>query len=174
MSKKDKKLRVKFCKKCLKLVRSELWLQKIRFYYDGGTFYRKSNPFSESIQPMAKIWRKRSEGSKLIQKGRKTGNNDGQVKLFVAIGYGKGVIMCQQWDPEVKFTRRNYKEFVKEHFSNTLKLSTNNKLILQDGCLVQKSKQAQMAYDDRGCKILSIPARSPDLNPIEIPLNLVR
>ena len=96
MTKKDKKLRVKFCKKCLKLVRSELWLQKIRFYYDEGTFYRKSNPFSESIQLTAKIWRKRSDGLKLIQKGRKTGNNDGQVKLFVAIAYGKAVIMCQQ------------------------------------------------------------------------------
>ena len=82
--------------------------------------------------------------------------------------------MCQQWDPEIKFTRRNYKEFVKEHFSNTLELSTNNKLILEDGCLVQKSKQAQMTYDDIGCKILSIPARSPDLNPIEIVFNLVR
>ena len=92
----------------------------------------------------------------------------------MAIAYGKGVIMCEQWDPKVKFTRRNYKEFVKEHFSNTLELSTNNKLILQDGCLVQKSKQAQMAYDDIWCKILSIPARSSDLNPIEIALNLVR
>ena len=76
--------------------------------------------------------------------------------------------------PEIKFTRRNYKEFVKEHFSNTLELSTNNKLILKDGCLVQKSKQAQTAYDDIVCKILSIPARSPDLNPIEIVFNLVR
>ena len=37
--------------------------------------------------------------------------------------------MCQQWDLEVKFTGRNYKEFVKEHFPNTLELSTNNKLI---------------------------------------------
>ena len=94
----------------------------------------------------------------------------------MAIAYGKGVIKCQQWDPEVKFTGRNYKEFVKEHFPDTLALSTNpdNKLILQDGCPVQKSKQAQMVYDDIEYKIFSIPARIPTLNPTEKVFNLVR
>ena len=60
--------------------------------------------------------------------------------------------MCKQWDPGVKFRRRNYKEFAKEHFPNTLELSTNpdNKFVLQDGCPEQKSKQVQMAYDDIG------------------------
>ena len=82
------------------------------------TFYQKS------IQPKAKIWRKRSEGSKLTRKVRKTGNNGRQVKSFLAIAYGKGIIMCQQWDSDVKFIGRNYKEFVKEHFPNTLELRT--------------------------------------------------
>ena len=40
-----------------------------------------------NAQPKAKIWRKRSEGLKLTQKGKKTGNNGRQVKLFVAIAY---------------------------------------------------------------------------------------
>ena len=78
--------------------------------------------------------------------------------------------MYQHWDPKVKFIGSNYKEFVKEHFPNTL----DNKLILQDRCPVQKSKQLQMAYDDIGCKIFSIPARSIDLNPTENVFNLVR
>ena len=176
MTEKDKKSRVKFCKKCLKLVGSELWLQRISFYYDGVKFYHKSDPFSESIQPKATIWRKRSEGLKLTRKGRKTGNNGRQVKLFAVIAYRKRVIKCQQWDPEVKFTGRNYQKFVKAHFPNTLELSTNpdNKLILQDGCPVQKSKQAQMVYDDIEYKIFSIPARIPTLNPTEKVFNLVR
>ena len=55
---KDKKCRVKFCKKCLELLGPELWLQRIIFYYDGLTFYHKSDLFSEAIQPKAKIWRK--------------------------------------------------------------------------------------------------------------------
>ena len=176
MTEMDKKLHVKFCKKCLKLVGSELWLQRISFYYEGVTLYHKSNTFSESIQPKAMIWRKHSESLTLTRKGRKTGNNDRQVKLFVAIAYGNGVLMCQQWDPEVKFTGRNYKEFVKEHSPNTPELSTNpeNKLHLQDGCPVQKPKHAQMAYDDIGSKIFSISARIPDLNLTENVFNLVR
>ena len=120
MTEKDKKRRKN---------KKEFWLQRISFYYNGVTFYHQYNLFSESIQPKVKIWPKRSEGLKLIRKVKKTGNNDHQVKLFLAIAYGKGVIMCQQWDLEVKFTGRNYKEFVKEHFPNTLELSTNNKLI---------------------------------------------
>ena len=150
MTEKDKKHRVKFCKNCLKLVGPELWLQRISLYFDGVTFSDKSDPFSEAIQRKAKIWRKRFEGFKLTRKGRKTGNSGHQLKLFVAIAYGKWVIMCQHWDPKVKFIGRNYKEFVKEHFPNILELSTNpdNKLILQDGGPVQKSKQAQMSYDD--------------------------
>ena len=125
MTEKSKKNPVKFGKKCLRLVGLELWWQKISFYYDRVTFHHKSYPFSENIQLKAKIWRKRSEGLKLTLKGRKTGNNGCQVKSFVNIACGKGIIKCQQWDPEVKFIGRNYKEFVKEHFPNTLEISTN-------------------------------------------------
>ena len=51
--------------------------------------------------------------------------------------------MYQHWDPEVTFTGKNYNAFVKEHFPKKLELSTNpdDKLILQDGCPLQKSKQ---------------------------------
>ena len=59
----------------------------ISFYYHGVTFYHKSDPFIKRTHPKAKIWRKRSEGLKLTQKGKKTGNNGRQVKLFVAIAY---------------------------------------------------------------------------------------
>ena len=50
--------------------------------------------------------------------------------------------MCQQWNPEVMFIGRNYKEFVKEYFPNTLELSTNpdNKLILEDRQYRNQSK----------------------------------
>ena len=60
MTEKDKKFCVKFFKKCLELVGSELWMQRISFYHDGVTFYHKSDPISEAIQRKAKIWRKRS------------------------------------------------------------------------------------------------------------------
>ena len=94
----------------------------------------------------------------------------------MAVVYRKGVKKCQQWDLEVKIIGWNYKEFVKEYFPNTLELSINpdNKLILQDGYPVQKSKQAQIAYDDIGCKLFSNAARSPNMNLIKNVFNLVR
>ena len=84
--------------------------------------------------------------------------------------------MCEQWDPKVRFLGVHYKEFVKANFPKALEASTNprNKLILHDGCPVQNSKQAQLGYSAVGCKIFSIPARSPDLNPIENIFHIVR
>ena len=98
------------------------------------------------------------------------------MRLFVAIAYGKGVNLCKKFDPKLRFIGANYKDFIKENFPIALERSANpiNKLILQDGCPVQKSKQAQLGYDDVGCKIFNIPARSPDLNPIENVFHLAR
>ena len=80
--------------------------------------------------------------------------------------------MCEHWNPDVKFNGVNYKE----HWPFVLENSTNpvNKLVLQDGDPVQQSKQAHQAYDAIGCKIFSILARSPDINPIENNFHLVR
>ena len=175
-SKKDHKLRVTFASKAIKKVGPDLWLKRISFYYDGVSFYHKLNPFNEAIAPKSKIWRKSREGLTMTAKGKKEGNNGRCVKLFVAISYGKGVVMCKAWDPEIKFNGANYKEFVKKHWPRALERSTNprNKLVLQDGDPVQKSKQAYLAYDAIGCKIFSIPPRIPDLNPIENVFHLVR
>jgi len=176
LSDKDRKLRVDFCKRCLRLVGDKLWLEGISFYYDGVSFYHKNNPFSDAVAPKAKIWRKRGEGLKLTTKGKKEGNCGKKVMLFVAIAYGKGVVMCEQFDPNIRFIGANYRQFVVDNFPATLQRSTNprKKLVLQDGCPVQKSKQANLGYKAVGCTIFSIPARSPDLNPIENIFNNVR
>ena len=165
----DRKLRVAFCKDCVRRVGDKLWLEKMSFYYDGVSFYHKSNPFAEAVTTKAKIWRKPNEGLSMTRKGKKEGNNGKKVFMFVAVAYGKGVVMCEQFDPEIKFNGKNYKEFVAKHFPNTLRKSANprSKVVLQDGDPVQKSAQAHIAYKRIGCSIFSIPARSPDLNPIE-------
>ena len=176
MNKKDHKLRVQFAKKAIEQIGPSLWVERLSFFYDGVTFYHKTNPYGEAVAPKAKLWRKRSEGMSMSRKGKKEGNNARSVKLFVAIAYNKGVVMCEQWNPEVRFLGVNYKEFVKRHWPAALENSTNpkNKLVLQDGCPVQKSKQANLAYDELGVKIFNIPARSPDMNPIENIFHLVR
>ena len=77
--------------------------------------------------------------------------------------------------PDVNFNGVKYKEFVKKHCPSALENSTNpNKLVLQDGHPVQQSKQAHQAYDAIVCKVFSVPARSPDLNPMENIFYLVR
>lgn len=172
----DRRKRTDFCKKCEQLVGDDLWIKAISFYYDGVNFYHKNNPFSDAVAPKAKVWRMPSEGLKVTRKGKKEGNGGNKVRLFVAIAYGKGVIMCEQFPPELTFNGVNYRQFVLEHFPLALKKSANptQKLILQDGDPVQKSKQARLAYDAVGCSIFDIPARSPDLNPIENVFHNVR
>ena len=176
MNENDFKLRLSFARKCIKKVGDELWLNKISFYYDGVSFTHKTNPYSQATAPKSRLWRKKSEGLILTGKGKKEGNNGKSVRVFVAIAYNKGVIMAEQWDNDVHFVGSNYLTFVEEHFPRVLGQSTNprNKLVLQDGCPVQKSKQAHLAYDKVGCKIFSIPARSPDINPIENMFHIVR
>ena len=48
------------------------------------------------------------------------------------------------------------------------------KLFSQDGDPRQNSKSAQKAFDHVGYSLFAIPARSPDINPIENMFNLVR
>ena len=165
----DRRKRTEFCRKCQTLVGDDLWFKAISFYYDGVNFYHKNNPFSDAVAPRAKVWRMPSEGLKITRKGKKVGNGGKKVRLFVAMAYGKGVIMCEQFPADQIFNGVNYRQFVLNHFPLALQKSTNpaQKLVLQDGDPVQKSKQARLAYDAVGCSIFDIPARSPDLNPIE-------
>lgn len=175
LTKHDLILRRKFAKTA-KTFGDNLWTAKVSMYYDGVTFYHKLHPYDDVIAPQSLVWRKRGEGLLMSAKGKKEGNNGPGAKFFVGISYNKGVIMCDQWDSTVKFNGINYNTFVKERWRPALEKCTNprNKLVLQDGCPVQNSKQAKLAYNDVGCKILGIPPRSPDINPIENIFHLVR
>ena len=174
----DRKKRVDFCNRCISMVGdklSELWSKSISFYYDGVNFYHKKNPFSDAVAPKAKVWRNRAEGLKITRKGKKEGNSGKKVRLFVAVSYGKGVIMCEEFPRDVTFNGVNYRQFVVEKFPSAFAQSCNSqKLVLQDGCPIQKSKQARLAYEHLNCSIFDIPARSPDLNPIENVFHNVR
>jgi len=176
MSKKDHSIRVEFARKCAETVGPDLWLSKVSMYYDGVAFYHKKNPFDQAISPKKKIWRKRSEGLKMTAKGKKEGNNGKRVKLYVGISHGKGVVMCDQWDNDIKYNGESYKQFVIDNFPKVWKKCSNGrkKIVLQDGDPVQTSQQAYLGYKKVGCKIFSIPARSPDINPIENIFHLVR
>ena len=62
----------------------------------------KRDPDSEALAPNS-IWQMDGERLEIRRKGEKEGNNGCSVKLFVAIVYQKGVIMCEQWNPNTPF-----------------------------------------------------------------------
>ena len=69
-----------------------------------------------------------------------------------------------------------FADFIHKHFKEVFEKSNNpkDKLFLQDGDPLQNSRKANNAIYKVGAKKLSIPARSPDMNPIENVCNFGR
>ena len=68
------------------------------------------------------------------------------------------------------------KQFIQDRFHDMFANSPNprGKLFLQDGDPSQNSALARQAMDAVGCRLFSIPPRSPDINPIENCFNNIR
>ena len=84
------------------------------------------------------------------------------------------VVCCEQYYGNI--TGELFSDFVHEHFPVMFEKSANpkGKLFLQDGDPRQNSKKAKIALDAVDCQQFSIPARSPDANPIENFFNVIR
>ena len=167
-------MRERFAKKVLKKVKDEFWTEGISFYFDGVGFVHKTNPHNEGRCSGARNWRKASEGLVYTSKGKKEGSGGRTANFFVAIAFDRGVICCEQY--HATLTGHMFAEFFTDHFSSVFKNSANprGKLFLQDGDPRQCSKVARQAMDHLGCRMFSIPPRSPDINPIENIFHLVR
>ena len=93
--------------------------------------------------------------------------------FFVAIAYKKGVICCD------KYTQRLNGEFFASYIHNRFPshfqaiANPGAMRFLQDGDPSQKKPKTQRALQDVGALLFKIPARSPDLNPIENIFNIV-
>ena len=160
----DLKARKRFCQKVRrKNLTQDFWNKGISLYLDGKSFEYKSNPHDQARAPRARQWRKRREGLKA--KGKKEGCTN--VNFMVAIAYGKGVVLCEQWEGTI--TGEKFASFVKPCLRKAFRNSANpkGKLFLMDGCPRQNSRVAMRAIEKVGAKVFKIPARSPDLNPIE-------
>ena len=115
------------------------------------------------------MWRKPGQGLDFgfTAKGSHEGTGGSAAHFVASIAYGKGVIAAEQY-----FWRTNadiFSSFVHEHFASMLKKCPNpkGKLFLQDGDPSQNGCKARSAWDKIRAQKFSIPARSPDLNPIE-------
>ena len=175
LKKADLKKRVSFAKKMNKEYPNTVWTENINFFLDGVSFAYKRNPFDQGSSPKGRIWRKPSEGLEYgcAGKGKKEGSGGKLVKLKVAISYGKGVIDCEQYD---KMSGFYFKDYISRKFPVLFEKANklNSKLWIQDGCPCQNSKPAKIAMSESGATLLSIPPRSPDINPIENLFHLVR
>ncbi len=174
LKKKDLNKRLEFAKKIKRLgLGHEFWKKGISFYLDATGFVYKKNPLDQARTPKAREWRKKSEGLsyQCTTKGSKEGTT--QKKFMVAISYDKGVVMCK----EFQFRLNGYKlaRMVRRDFPLAFTLSNipKAKRILQDGCPVQNSKRGKRAIERLGGHLFCIPARSPDVNPIENFFHLV-
>ena len=168
LKKEDLLLRVKFAKMIIKEWTEDVWTQDICFYLDGSSFVHKVNPRDQARAPLARVWRKKNEGLSwsCTSKGKKAGVCGKTVHLIVCISYGKGVIFCEQYE---KMNGEFFANFIKRNFKNIISASCNpsGHFFVQDGDPSQNSKLAKQEMSKLDVVLMHIPARSPDLNPIE-------
>ena len=166
--------RVTFAKLIKKQYGPDFWKQDVMFYFDGTGFAHKVHPMEQATAPRGRIWRKSSEGlaPDCTAKGSKVGTGGRVVRLFVAISYGKGVVLAK---PYKKLDGRKFARFVRRYFPRTMVAcgQQRRRMFIQDGDPSQNSTDAKAAFSDIGLEALVIPPRSPDLNPIENIFNIV-
>lgn len=165
---KDRKKRLNFARKMKKKYSQSVWTKQIAFYLDGISFFHKYNPADQARSPKGRVWRRSSEGLALgcTAKGSHVGSGGRTVKIMVAVTFGEGVVLCEQYE---KLNGEFFKGLVERNFLEMFKNSkkSNSRMWIQDGDPSQNSALARKAMSKVGAELLAIPPRSPDINPIE-------
>ena len=101
-----------------------------------------------------------------VAKGRKAGSGGNVTQFMVATNYHKSVLT---WEQLEKMKGVYFEGFIHLDCKSMSQNSTNSTVFLfvQDRDPSQKLKIANMEVAKHGIKKISIPARSPDLNPIQ-------
>lgn len=177
LSKADLKKRLKFARTVKKKFSDgRIWTEGIGFYVDGASFTHKYHPLDQAQAPGTMVWRRPNERLNfgLTAKAAHCGNGGTQAHFMVAIAYGKGVVMCVQYHGRINGEK--FAEIIRDEFPAAFKKSANpsGKIFLQDGDPSQNSAKSEKAWYQIGAKKFSIPARSPDLNPIENIFSMVK
>ena len=142
----------------------QFWKNSISCFLDGVSFIHKYNPSDQARTPKGRIWRKPSEGLSYgcTAKGAHSGSGGRVAKFMVAVSYGNGVILCEQYE---KLNGRYFKSLVEREFPRMFNIAAKGgpELFIQDGDPSQNSCIARAAWRKLGAKLISIPARSPDI-----------
>ena len=170
----DLKARRKYCRKVQRhRLSSAFWNHGIAMYVDGVGFEYKSNPNEHAKSLGASEWRLTNEGLdfRCTAKGQKEGKT--YAKFMVGMSHNAGVVLAEPL--RQRMCGAYYASIVSDKFPAALAASGKRSCrILQDGDPSQNSKRARKAMLNAGVLIFGIPARSPDLNPIENLFNQVR
>ena len=140
----------------------------VAFYLDGVSFVHKYNPYRESLSPRGRVWRKPGEGLSITAKGSKDLPAGRRVHCLVAIAYGKGVILVEEYE---RMNGQYFSTFISEHlnlaFGKAGPKYNSLRMFCMDNDPSQNSQQALAEIAKKEASMHAIPARSPDLNPIE-------
>ena len=151
------------------------WENGIGFYIDGVSFVHKTNPCSHAKSARTRTWRKKNEGLSIhsTAKAKKEGTGGSVAKFMVSIAYGQGVIGVHQYFGSINGEK--YAQMVRQYFPDLLKNGANpgGKYFVQDNDPSQNSALAKEALKEVKAQQFHIPARSPDLNPIENVFHLI-
>lgn len=172
LSVQDFKDRLKFAKRMIQRP-DTFWCTDVAFYLDGVSFVYKTNPHDQGTAPRSRVYRKLSEGLRqgCTSKGRKEGTGGKYAKFIVAISHGKGVVVCEPYE---KMNGNYFASFIDQNFEQMFEhAGKDSNVFVQDGDPSQNSAIAQTSMKRMKAQLLSIPARSPDLNPIENIFHLV-
>lgn len=147
----------------------------VAFYLDAVSFVHKNDPRKAAIQPKSRVWRTKGEGLSITTSGSKNLAGGRRVHIMVAIAYKKGVILKEVYE---RMDGAFFAEFIKMHFNICFgkagPKAYGRRLFVMDNDLCQTSKKALSALMGIECDFHRIPARSPDINPIENVFHLLK
>ena len=169
----DRIKRLVFARECKKILQDEpeFFHKVIAFYLDGVSFVYKSRPMGQAFAPRGKVWRKRAEGLKITAKGSKNLAGGKRLHLLVAIAHNRGVICIEEY---TKMSGAYFSDFVSRNFPALFPGRGSRKMFVMDNDPSKTGAMAMKAVKDQGAQLFSIPARSPDLNPIQNVFHIVK
>ena len=96
----DLKLRCAFAKKVKLLLDPKIWTEGIAFYLGGTGFTHKYSPLDQARSPPTMTWRRPADGLSFQRttKGSHEGTGGKVAHFLLAIVYGKGVILAEQYE----------------------------------------------------------------------------
>lgn len=177
LNEKDWYLRKRYARQMKRVLGNQpkFFTKHVGFYLDGVSFIHKTQPQKAALQPKSRVWRTRSEGLTITAKGSKSLPGGKRLHLMVAIAHGKGVILKEPYE---KMDGNFFYNFIKTHFNLCFgkagRKAFRKRIFVMDNDPSQTSKKAMSALKEIESDLHQIPARSPDLNPIENIFHLVK